>query len=44
MHDLFMIFGNKKNNKEINEDENESIYNYLKTRIILRLEKTIKIM
>lgn len=42
MHDLFMIFGNKKNNKEINEDENESIYNYLKTRIILIEDNIMK--
>ena len=42
MHDLFMIFGNKKNNKEMNEDENESIYNYLKTRIILIEDNIMK--
>ena len=46
MHDLFMIFGNKKNNKKMNEDENEneneSIYNYLKTRIILIEDNIMK--
>lgn len=42
MHDLFMIFGNKKNNNEMNQDENESIYNYLKTRIMLIEDNIMK--
>jgi len=34
IHDLFMVFGNKKDNEIMNENENESIFNYLKTRVI----------
>ena len=35
IHDLFMIFDLTKEDMEKNEGEKESIYNYLKTRIIL---------
>ena len=35
IYDFFMIFGLRSDNKRINEQESESIFNYLKTRMML---------
>ena len=42
IYDFFMIFGLGENNQMINEQESESIFNYLKTRMILAENNIMK--